>query len=47
MANISSNYRDRGDKENTIRYYLFALELDPTIDFARENLIKIEEKIAI
>ncbi len=46
-ANIASNYRDMGDKENAIRYYLFALELDPTIDFARENLIKLEEKVAI
>jgi ribosomal protein S12 methylthiotransferase accessory factor len=45
-ANIASNYRDMGDKENAIRYYLFALELDPTIDFARENLIKLEEKVA-
>jgi ribosomal protein S12 methylthiotransferase accessory factor len=46
-ANIASNYRDMGDKENAIRYYLFALELDSTIDFARENLIKLEGKVAI
>ncbi|MFC1515671.1 YcaO-like family protein [Thermodesulfobacteriota bacterium] len=44
-ANIASNYRDMGDKENAIRYYLFALELDPTIDFARDNLIKLGEKV--
>ncbi len=37
-ANIASNYRDMGDKENAIRYYQFALALDPCIDFARENL---------
>ncbi|MBW1840816.1 MAG: YcaO-like family protein [Deltaproteobacteria bacterium] len=43
-ANIASNYRDMGDKENAIRYYLFALELDPTIDFARDNLIQLGEK---
>jgi ribosomal protein S12 methylthiotransferase accessory factor len=42
-ANIASNYRDMGDKKKAIRYYAFALELDPTIDFARENLKKLEE----
>lgn len=36
-----------GDKENAFRYYLFALELDPTIDFARDNLIKLGEKVEI
>jgi ribosomal protein S12 methylthiotransferase accessory factor len=46
-ANIASNYRDMGDKKNAIRYYAFALELDPTIDFARENLKKLEENIKV
>ena len=40
-ANIASNYRDMGNKEQAIAYYRLALELDPTIDFARENLIKL------
>jgi ribosomal protein S12 methylthiotransferase accessory factor len=41
-ANIASNYRDMGNKKQAIAYYRFALELDPTIDFARENLSKLE-----
>jgi ribosomal protein S12 methylthiotransferase accessory factor len=41
-ANIASNYRDIGAKEKAIHYYRLALELDPTIDFARENLQKLE-----
>jgi ribosomal protein S12 methylthiotransferase accessory factor len=41
-ANVASNYRDMGNKEQAIAYYRFALELDPTIDFARENLMKLE-----
>ncbi|MEJ2725265.1 MAG: YcaO-like family protein [Deltaproteobacteria bacterium] len=43
-ANIASNYRDMGDKENAMTYYRLALELDPTIDFARENLLRLEQK---
>nr|HID57789.1 tetratricopeptide repeat protein [Desulfobacterales bacterium] len=41
-ANIASNYRDMGNKEMAIRYYRLALELDPSIDFARHNLQKLE-----
>lgn len=41
-ANIASNYRDMGDKDSAIRYYIMALELDPTIEFARENLEKLQ-----
>ena len=41
-ANIASNYRDMGDKNQAIAYYRFALELDPTLEFARENLMKLE-----
>ena len=37
-ANIASNYRDMGDRRKAIRYYELALELDPTIEFAIENL---------
>jgi ribosomal protein S12 methylthiotransferase accessory factor len=44
-ANIASNYRDMGDFEKAIRYYRFALEVDPTIDFARENLNRLEERL--
>jgi len=41
-ANIASNYRDMGNREMAIRHYKLALELDNTIDFARENLRKLE-----
>jgi len=41
-ANIASNYRDMGNQGMAIRYYKFALELDESIDFARENLHKLE-----
>ncbi len=40
-ANIASNYRDMGKKDDAIRYYRLALELDPTIAFARENLTRL------
>jgi ribosomal protein S12 methylthiotransferase accessory factor len=40
-ANIASNYRDMGNKPKAIRYYELALELDPTIEFARVNLDKL------
>jgi len=42
-ANIASNYRDMGEKELAIRYYEFALELDSTIDFARDNLQRLQD----
>ncbi|MDY6825296.1 MAG: YcaO-like family protein [Thermodesulfobacteriota bacterium] len=37
-ANVASNYRDMGETEKAIYYYQRALEIDPTIDFARQNL---------
>ncbi|VEN73851.1 conserved hypothetical protein [Candidatus Desulfarcum epimagneticum] len=40
-ANIASNYRDMGKKDEAVRYYALALELDPSIDFARQNLEKL------
>jgi ribosomal protein S12 methylthiotransferase accessory factor len=40
-ANIASNYRDMGNRKKAIRYYTMALKLDPSIDFARENLKKL------
>ncbi|MBW1781247.1 MAG: YcaO-like family protein [Deltaproteobacteria bacterium] len=41
-ANIASNYRDMGERDKAVHYYRLALELDETIDFARENLRKLE-----
>lgn len=43
-ANIASNYRDMGNKIMAVRFYKFALELDESIDFARDNLRKLEGK---
>ena len=43
-ANIASNYRDMGNKDMAVRFYKFALELDESIDFARDNLRKLEGK---
>jgi ribosomal protein S12 methylthiotransferase accessory factor len=43
-ANIASNFRDMGDTQQAIRNYKVALELDPTIDFARENLEKLQSE---
>jgi ribosomal protein S12 methylthiotransferase accessory factor len=40
-ANIASNYRDMGDKDKAISFYQTALSIDPTIDFAKENLVKL------
>jgi ribosomal protein S12 methylthiotransferase accessory factor len=42
-ANIASNYRDMGNQEEAIRHYELALGLDPSIDFARENLRKLQQ----
>ncbi len=41
-ANIASNYREMGERDKAVQYYKLALELDKTIDFARENLRKLE-----
>ena len=43
-ANIASNYRDMGQKENAIKYYEVALAMDPAIEFARDN--NVEEILA-
>jgi ribosomal protein S12 methylthiotransferase accessory factor len=37
-ANIASNYRDMGKKDEAVRYYRLALEIDPSIEFAVKNL---------
>ena len=41
-ANIASNYRDMGKVPDAIRYYELALEIDPSIEFARDNLRKLK-----
>jgi ribosomal protein S12 methylthiotransferase accessory factor len=43
-ANIGSNYRDMGKKADAVRYYRLALELDPSIKFARDNLERLTGK---
>ncbi len=42
-ANIASNYRDMGKKDLAIRFYELALELDPSIGFARDNLHRLQQ----
>ncbi len=41
-ANIASNYRDMGDTSKAIEYYELALEIDPSIEFARDNLERLK-----
>ena len=43
-ANIASNYRDMGKADDAVRYYRLALELDPSIEFARDNLERLTGK---
>jgi ribosomal protein S12 methylthiotransferase accessory factor len=40
-ANIASNYRDMNRPADAVRYYRMALEIDPGIDFARDNLARL------
>jgi ribosomal protein S12 methylthiotransferase accessory factor len=40
-ANIGVNYRDLGETEKAMEYFLKALTIDPSIEFARENLDKL------
>jgi ribosomal protein S12 methylthiotransferase accessory factor len=44
-ANIGSNLRELGYVREAIRLYRIALELDPDIDFARENIEKLEAQL--
>jgi ribosomal protein S12 methylthiotransferase accessory factor len=44
-ANIGSNYRAMGKREEAIRYYQLALELDSGIDFARTHLSELGVKV--
>jgi len=41
-ANIASNYRDMGERDMAIRHYQLALELDPSIEFAKDNLRRLQ-----
>ena len=41
-ANIASNYRDLGDTKKAIDYYSKAVAIDPGIDFAWDNLRKLQ-----
>jgi len=45
-ANIGSNLRELGHKQEAIRLYRIALELNPDIDFARTSLEKLEAEMA-
>ena len=40
-ANIASNYRDLGNKQKAMEFYEKALAIDPTIEFAQQNLINL------
>ena len=40
-ANIASNYRDMGENEKAVYYYKVALELDPSIEFAKVALTRL------
>ena len=40
-ANIATNYRELGDTEKAVAYYRMALEIDSSLDFARDNLDRL------
>jgi ribosomal protein S12 methylthiotransferase accessory factor len=42
-ANVASNYRDMGRSDSAIKYYEMALEIDPSISFAKDNLEKLKK----
>jgi len=39
--------REMGHKKEAIRLYRIALEMDPTIDFARDSLDKLEGELGV
>ena len=41
-ANIGSNYREMGEKDKAMYFYEVALSIDPSIEFARENLERLK-----
>lgn len=44
-ANIASNYRAMGDRTKAIHYYQLALQLDSSIEFAKDHLEQLGGKI--
>lgn len=44
-ANIGSNLRELGLKREAVSLYRMALELDPDIDFARDNITRLEAEL--
>ena len=42
-TSIGANYREMGQIKNAVRYFELALELDPGIDFARDNIEKLKK----
>jgi ribosomal protein S12 methylthiotransferase accessory factor len=44
-ANIGSNLRELGFKAEAIKLYKMALELDTEIDFARDNIARLEREL--
>jgi len=41
-ANVASNLRELGRRDDAVFYYEQALSIDPTLDFARENLERLK-----
>jgi len=41
-ANVASNLRELGRREDAVFYYEQALSIDPTLDFARDNLERLK-----
>ena len=37
-ANLAVNYREMGDRDAAIRFFRIALDLDPSLEFARQHL---------
>ncbi len=42
-ANIGTNYRELGRPDEAARYYKIALDLDPSLDWVRDNLARLKE----
>jgi ribosomal protein S12 methylthiotransferase accessory factor len=40
-ANIGTNYRELGRMDDAVRYYKIALDLDPSLDWVRDNLARL------
>ena len=43
-ANIGSCYRELGEPKLAIQYYEMALKIDPSIEFARDNIETLKNK---